>query len=334
MFLIIFRKGDIFSNEGNRMQELIGTAQLDAINTVPFLKKKRTLVKVGNSLPNIIPYFSVHHTTLYLGDAVKTIASLERHSVDCIITSPPYYGQRDYGVEGQLGLEAHPQDYIDHLVAVFQQAKQALKPTGSLWVNIGDTYWSGKGKSQGTDAKQKYRRFDRPQDKTGVKPWCTPKQLLLIPHRFAVAMQDDGWIVRNDNVWHKPASTPDPVKDRCASTHEYVFHFVQRRKYYFDTAAVAIPSNGGKTTKTPPSVWTISTIPSKKRHRAVFPEQLMTLPIQATCPPNGVLLDPFCGSATALIKALAGYKDRSVIGIDISEEALKEASILLLPYSK
>lgn len=315
------------------MQGLVESYQTNIPRRASIPKKRRvahTTEEIHNFVPSVAPYFSSSNITLYRGDATEILFTLKEGSVDCIVTSPPYYGQRDYDVAGQLGLETHPQLYIDKLVAVFHQVKRVLKPTGSLWVNIGDTYWSGKGKSQGVDTKQKYRRFDRPQDKTGERPWCAPKQLLLIPHRFAIAMQADGWIVRNDNVWYKPSPTPDPVKDRCALTHEYVFHFVQRRKYYFNAESVAVPSNGRKATKTPPSVWTISTTPSGKMHRAVFPEQLMTLPIRATCPSNGVLLDPFCGSATALATALAESEARSVIGIDISDEALREAKALLL----
>lgn len=307
------------------MRGLIETHQLVTPSNAQILRKRRVSIKVCFPILRITPYLSTPHISLYKGDAMEVLSTLDENSVDCIVTSPPYYGQRDYGVDGQLGLETHPQAYIDKLVAVFHQAQRVLKPTGSLWVNIGDTYWSGKGRSHGIDAKQKYRRFTRPQDKAGERPWCAPKQLLLIPHRFAIAMQDDGWIVRNDNVWHKPGPTPDPVKDRCALTHEYIFHFVKHRKYYFNAVAVAVPSNGKRATKTPPSVWTIPTTPSRKTHRAVFPEQLMTLPLQATCPSDGVLLDPFCGSATALVAALMQSKDRNVIGIDISEDALKEA---------
>lgn len=267
--------------------------------------------------------------TLYRGDARTVMTQLDDTSVDCIVTSPPYYGQRDYGVEGQLGLEEHPQQYVDKLVATFQEAKRVLKPTGSLWVNLGDTYWSGKGKPKGDDKKQKYRRFPRPQDKTGPRPWCTPKQLLLIPHRFAIAMQDEGWIVRNDNVWYKPSPTPDPVQDRCALTHEYMFHFALKRRYYFNFAAVAVPSNGKRTTKPPPSVWEVANGPSSKAHPAVFPEELVRLPVLATCPPNGILLDPYCGSGTALVVAIECGEGRRAIGIDISEQALIEARVHL-----
>lgn len=281
--------------------------------------------------PSVLtPYFSSPFATLYKGDAVSLLALMEANSVDCIVTSPPYYGQRDYEVDGQIGLEEHPKDFINKLVEVFRHAWRVLKPTGSLWVNIGDTYWSGKGKAHSVDLKQKNRRFKRPQDKTGERPWCTPKQLLLIPHRFAIAMQDEGWVVRNDNIWQKPAPTPDPVNDRCALTHEYVFHFVKQRKYYFDAAAVAVPSNGKRKTKTPSSVWVVSTESSHgKKHKAVFPEELVKLPILATCPPEGILLDPFCGSGTALLVALTYGQGRKAIGIDISQAALEEAKTLL-----
>lgn len=311
------------------MQSAARSYQANVIRTVRLSQKQQPQIELSSS-ENLIPYFQSSHATLYLGNAIEILAAMDEKSVDCIITSPPYYGQRDYGVDGQLGLEEHPQTYIDSLIEVFRQAKRVLKATGSLWVNIGDTYWSGKGRSQGVDTKQRHRRFARPQDKTGPKPWCRPKQLLLIPHRFAIAMQEDGWIVRNDNVWCKPSPTPDPVKDRCALTHEYVFHFVKQRRYYFDADAVAVPSQGEKNTKTPPSVWTIPTTPSGKKHKAVFPGQLVTLPLKATCPSNGVLLDPFCGSATALVVALAQCQERKVIGIDISEEALTEAKSLMV----
>lgn len=274
-------------------------------------------------------FFQSPQITLYLGDAIKILDSLDGSSVDCIVTSPPYYGQRDYGVPDQIGLEAHPKDYIDKLVAVFRSARRVLKPTGSLWVNLGDTYWSGKGKPHGSDPKQKNRRFLRPQDRSGPRPLCTPKQLLLIPHRFAIAMQDEGWIVRNDNVWYKVNPTPDPAKDRSASAHEYVFHFVLQRFYEYDFEAVAVTSNGKREIKALPSVWTIKTAPSFKKHIAVFPEGLVKIPIQATLPPGGILLDPFCGSGTALEYAIKQGEGNKVIGIDVSQPALEEAKQIL-----
>ena len=290
---------------------------MTAIKIINPIKKKDTL------------FFKSSNITLYLGEAAKVLALLPKASVDCIVTSPPYYGQRDYGVTDQIGLEEHPQEYINRLITVFRVAKQVLKPTGSLWVNLGDTYWSGKGKSGGVDKKQKNRRFLRPQDKSGPRPLCTPKQLLLIPHRFAIAMQDEEWIVRNDNVWYKVNPTPDPVADRSASAHEYVFHFVLGRHYYYDKQAVAFPSSKGAKTKAPPSVWSIPTTTNFKKHIAVFPERLVNIPINATLPPGGVMLDPFCGSGTALGYAVAQGKRRKAIGIDVSVSALEEARSLL-----
>lgn len=274
-------------------------------------------------------FFKSSPVTLYRGHAADVLASLPEASIDCIVTSPPYYGQRDYRVKDQIGLEPHPQEYIDRLVAVFRAAKQVLKPTGSLWVNLGDTYWSGKGKPGGDDRKQKNRRFLRPQDKSGPRPLCAPKQLLLIPHRFAIAMQQDGWIVRNDNVWYKVNPTPDPVEDRSASAHEYVFHFVLQRRYYYNYKAVAVPSNGGSTQKAPASVWHIPTATNFKKHVAVFPEALIRTPVLATLPRNGTLLDPFCGSGTALEYAMNHVKGSKGIGIDLSRPALIEARKLL-----
>lgn len=274
-------------------------------------------------------FMSTAKYSLFHGDALHVLQSMPPAAVDCVMTSPPYYGQRDYGVNNQLGLEAHPQQYIDKLVAVFHELHRVLKPTGSLWVNIGDTYWSGKGTPTRPDRKQPHRRFARPQDQTGQRPWCTPKQLLLIPHRFAISMQEDGWIVRNDNVWYKPTAMPDPVDDRCASSHEYVFHFVQRRRYYFDAAAIAVPSGGNRPTKTPPSVWMIQTEPSAKRHAAVFPPALVTKPVLATLPPGGTFLDLFCGSGTSLAVALSLDPQCQVWGVDASQDAIGEATLLL-----
>lgn len=274
-------------------------------------------------------YYGTPRVALYQGDAAHILAAMDTASVDCIVTSPPYYGQRDYAVAGQLGLEAHPQEYIDKLVAVFREARRVLKPGGSLWVNIGDTYWSGKGRPHGKDAKQKARRFTRPQDRAGKRPLCRPKQLLLIPHRFAIAMQEDRWIVRNDNVWRKTRSTPDPAKDRSAAAHEYMFHFVKRGKYHYDYDAVAVPSTGKTKRQAPPSVWDIPAVPSRKNQTAVFPDRLVILPIRATCPPDGVVLDPFCGSGTTLLVALAEGAGRRAIGIDVSPASLGEARGIL-----
>ena len=274
-------------------------------------------------------YFTNPRVALYKGDAFNILQLLPDSSVDCIVTSPPYYGQRDYRVRDQIGLEPHPDEYVSRLVKVFHAAKRVLKSSGSLWVNLGDTYWSGKGRPGGNDPKQKHRRFVRPQDKSGIRPLCTPKQLLLIPHRFAIAMQNDGWIVRNDNVWYKVNPTPDPVDDRSSCVHEYMFHFVLRRRYYYNHEAVSVPLNNGQRAKPLPSVWRIPISTNFKKHVAVFPEALVESPIKATLPRGGTLLDPFCGSGTALEYAIKSIKRSNGIGIDLSLVALREARAAL-----
>lgn len=274
-------------------------------------------------------FFETDKITLLLGDTKKVLKSLPPESVNCVVSSPPYYGQRDYGVEAQIGLEKTPQEYVKKLVSVFREVQRVLKPEGSLWVNLGDTYWSGKGTPVGVDNKQKNRRFTRPQDRTGIRPLCQPKQLLLIPHRFAIAMQEIGWIVRNDNVWHKVNPTPDPTKDRSSAAHEYIFHFVLKRHYYYNFDAVSVPAKCSDNKKPQSSVWNVPTATNFKKHIAVFPEELVRVPISATLPPNGVLLDPFCGSGTALAYAVAKGEGRKAIGIDISIDALIEAKEIL-----
>ena len=239
--------------------------------------------------------------------------------VNCIVTSPPFYGQRDYEVEGQIGLEAHPSAFIDALAGVFDDARPVLADNGSLWVNIGDTYWSGKGEHRSGEAKQSARRFGiRPQDKKGDGKWCVPKQLLLVPHRLAIELQNRDWLVRNDNVWIKPNPIPDQVRDRCSVSHEYVFHFVKERWYYFDKNAVGRISDSGSVLP-PRDTWEVPAVRGQGiRHKARFSEELVRIPILTTTPPRGVVLDPFAGSGTSLIFARRhGFR---AIGIDAKQE--------------
>ena len=238
--------------------------------------------------------------------------------VNCMVTSPPFYGQRDYGVVGQIGLEEHPIQFIETLVACFEASRPVLADNGSLWVNLGDTYWSGKGEHKSGESKQSARRFGlRPQDKTGDGLLCKPKQLLLIPHRFAIAMQDKDWTVRNDNVWVKPNPIPDQVRDRCSMSHEYMFHLVKSRWYYFNKDAVGRKSESGSILP-PPDTWEIAPARSSHTHKARFSEELVRIPILSTTPKGGVVLDPFGGSGTSL--AFARKHGLRAIGIDIKEE--------------
>lgn len=238
---------------------------------------------------------------------------------NCIVTSPPFYGQRDYEVDDQIGLEEHPSEFIASLADVFDDARMVLADNGSLWINIGDTYWSGKGQHRSGETKQSARRFGiRPQDRKGDGKWCVPKQLLLIPHRLAIELQERDWLVRNDNVWVKPNPIPDQVRDRCSMSHEYVFHFVQERWYYFDKNAVGRTSETGAVLP-PLDTWEIPPVRGRAgMHKARFSEELVRIPILTTTPPRGVVLDPFAGSGTSLVFARKhGFR---AIGIDAKRE--------------
>jgi site-specific DNA-methyltransferase (adenine-specific) len=260
-------------------------------------------------------------TLIFHMDVREAITLLETHGVkaNCIVTSPPFYGQRDYEIDIQIGLEQHPADFIATLAKIFDDTGNILADNGSLWVNLGDTYWSGKGEHRSGETKQSARRFGiRPQDKKGDGKWCVPKQLLLIPHRLAIAMQDLGWLVRNDNVWVKPNPVPDQVRDRCSISHEYVFHFVKQRWYYFDKNAVGRISDTGSVLP-PLDTWEIQPERGRKgRHKARFSEELVRIPVLTTTPPRGVVLDPFAGSGTTLLFARRhGFR---CIGIDAKRE--------------
>jgi len=265
-------------------------------------------------------YYADENVLIFNMDVREAMAHLTKAGVivNCIVTSPPFYGQRDYGAKGQIGLEEHPKQFIEQLVACFEAAKPVLADNGSLWVNLGDTYWSGKGEHKSGESKQSARRFGlRPQDRTGDGQLCKPKQLLLIPHRFAIAMQDKDWIVRNDNVWLKPNPIPDQVRDRCSMSHEYMFHLVKSRWYFFNKDLVGRRSETGSILP-PPDTWEIPPARRSHMHKARFSEELVRIPILSTTPQSGVVLDPFGGSGTSLVFARKhGFR---AIGIDIKKD--------------
>ena len=264
--------------------------------------------------------YSDSGTLIFNAEVCKALNWLKEAGlkVDCIVTSPPFYGQRDYGTPEQIGLEEHPAMYILKLVQIFRLVQDILKPSGSLWVNLGDTYWSGKGEHKSGESKQSARRFGlRPQDRPGDGgPWCRPKQLLLIPHRFAIEMQNAGWLVRNDNVWVKPNPIPDQVRDRCSVSHEYVFHFTRKRWYYFNQSQVGRRIQ--EKILPPLDTWKVRPSKGTASHKATFSEELARIPILATTPPNGIVLDLFAGVGTSLVFAKKhGFRS---IGIDIKRE--------------
>lgn len=280
-------------------------------------------------------YYSDEATLIFNMEVERALSILKQYGilVNCIVTSPPFYGQRDYGVQGQIGLERHPNLYIEKLREVFLQCGELLQDNGSLWVNIGDTYWSGKGQHKSSETKQSARRFGlRPQDRKGDGKLCVPKQLLLVPHRLAISMQEDGWIVRNDNVWRKPNPVPDQVRDRCSISHEYVFHFVKQRWYFFDKNAVGRETESG-TVLPPYDTWDVPTVRGNTNgHSARFSQELVRIPISSTTPPRGIVLDPFAGTGTSLL--FARKHGLRSIGIDIKEEYCEVMTEALIDASK
>lgn len=190
-------------------------------------------------------------TTIHQGDCLTVLPSLPAGSVNCCVTSPPYYGLRDYGVDGQIGLEPTPEAYVARLVEVFREVWRVLKDDGTLWLNLGDSYASGKGTCYnpggGKDSLGKSRKDAgaHPLDRGNISELkaqgLKPKDLIGIPWRVAFALQADGWYLRQDIIWSKPNPMPESVKDRCTKSHEYIFLLSKSRKYYFDQNAVKEP---------------------------------------------------------------------------------------------
>lgn len=266
--------------------------------------------------------------TLYHGDALDVLRTLPDKSVHCCVTSPPYFGLRDYGVAGQYGLEDSPSEYAETMRRVFSEVRRLLADDGTLWLNLGDSYaHSGSGR-QGSGGQ----RADRAFTAEGVRgtTFLPAKNLLGIPWRVAFRLQDDGWILRCEVIWAKRNLMPESVRDRPTRAHEQVFLFAKRPQYWYDADAireesdseyaahtVSHPGKGGRNAR---SVWSISAQPFPGAHFAVMPPELARRSIAAGCRPGGVVLDPFCGSGTTGM--VAQQLGRRFIGIDLSREYL------------
>lgn len=248
---------------------------------------------------------------LLLGDCVESMRGMCGNSVNCCVTSPPYFGLRDYGVTGQLGLEETPEQYVSKMVEVFREVRRVLRDDGTLWLNIGDSYaGSGKGRNadgthqeggkQGTNKGTVEGRLV----KTSA-PDCKPKDLIGIPWMLAFALRADGWYLRQEIIWHKPNPMPESVKDRCTKAHEQIFLLSKSPRYYFDTAAMQEVSVDGSGVRNRRSVWSVATRSYKGAHFATFPPALIEPCVLAGCPVGGVVLDPFGGSGTTAGVAVA-----------------------------
>jgi DNA modification methylase len=279
----------------------------------------------------------VLRNTILVGHSLENLSNIPSESVDCIVTSPPYYGQRDYNVDGQIGNEKTPEEYIDNLTKIFSECKRILKDSGTLWLNLGDKYSNGN--------------------------------LLGMPWRVAIALQADGWILRNDIIWQKPNAMPHSAKNRLTPDHEYIFFFTKKSKgYFYDQDAIreqhvtfskeskmkggrnhfgkkgGTPENGknkgnsnlhdarwdqafhpkGRNKRT---VWSISLSKFRGAHFAVFPEKLIEPCVLAGCPKNGLVMDPFFGAGTTGCVALRN--ERNYLGIEINTEYAEIAKVRL-----
>lgn len=249
------------------------------------------------------------------GDTREIIRELPDKHFQCVITSPPYWGVRDYGVEEQLGSEPNLNDYIRDLVDIFSEVKRVLKDDGTFWLNIGNTYTSGGRKWRQKDSKNKGRAMSyRPPTPEGLKK----KDLIGIAWMIAMACQEDGWYLRNDIIWNKPNCQPESVKDRLTVSHEYLFLFSKSEKYFFNQAAIKEPTKDGKSTRNKRTVWSVNTEPFSEAHFAVFPRSLIEPCILSGTQKNDLILDPFFGAGT--VGLVSKELERKCIGIELNQE--------------
>lgn len=252
--------------------------------------------------------------SLFNGPAKETLRLLTKESIDCVITSPPYFWLRDYKVEGQIGLEDSVDGYVVAITDMMEEVFRVLRSDGVLFLNLGDTFYSGKGESQGVDRKSSKRRFGlRAVDKSGgLGIGLQRKSLIGIPWRVAIKMCQHNWILRSSIVWNRQNCLPEPAKDRPSRGHENIFMFVKSRRYFFNREA--LPKHSGNQ-----DVWNIS-VRAKANgalETAPYPEELVEQCLAIGCRPEGTVLDPFCGSGTTLRVALKNGHDS--IGIELNE---------------
>lgn len=245
-------------------------------------------------------------------DVNVATATLPAGSVNCVVTSPPYYWQRDYEVDGQIGHEPSIDGYVDALVEVFSKVKKALTPDGTLFLNLGDTYYSAKGKPHGVDDKHRGRNMMRKHLRAVDGPGLglPRKSLIGIPWRVALAMQEDGWTLRSSVIWQRPGTLPEPTAhDRPWRTHENVFIFSKGPRYFFNREGLQGEDD----------VWKIIARPENPgSHFAPYPRELVDRCLACGCPEGGTVLDPFVGSGTTMVSALAS--GRQAVGIELKPE--------------
>ena len=274
--------------------------------------------------PNL-ELLEVHNTQpdgceILVGDALSVLGSIPAGRFRCCVTSPPYWGLRDYGIPEQIGAEADVEGYVTHLAEVFREVRRVLTDDGTLWLNIGDSYTSGNRTWRDTDRKNPARAMSyRPPTPNGLKP----KDLVGVPWRVAFALLADGWYLRSDIVWYKPNCQPESVKDRPTRSHEYIFLFSKSEDYFYDYEAAKEPSNSHGCTRNRRSVWAINTEAFPGAHFATFPPKLVELCVSAGSAAGDTLLDPFFGSGT--VGEVCVKMGRRFLGIELNEDYAKLA---------
>ena len=252
---------------------------------------------------------------LVIGDCAEVLAAVPPRTFQACITSPPYWGLRDYGVKGQIGAEPQVEAYLERLVQVFAQVRRTVRDDGTLWLNLGDAYTSGGRTWRDRDKKNPARGMDyRAPTPRGLKP----KDLIGLPWRLAFALQADGWTLRSDVVWHKPNAQPESVKDRPTRAHEYLFLLSKQKKYFYDHAAVQEEAVGPQGRRNLRSVWSVPTEPFRDAHFATFPPKLISPCVRASTREGDAVVDPFFGSGT--VGQVALELGRSFFGVELNPE--------------
>jgi site-specific DNA-methyltransferase (adenine-specific) len=256
------------------------------------------------------------------GDVQEVLPRMPDACVQCVVTSPPYWGLRDYGINGQIGLENTLAGYINKLTTIFTEIRRILRPDGVLWLNIGDGFTSGNRGWRAPDKKNPNRAMStRPDNPPGLKD----KDLVGVPWRLAFALQADGWFLRSDIIWHKPNAMPESVKDRPTRAHEYLFMLTKEERYnYFADAVMEEAEQGRRNRRT---VWSVNTAPSLGAHVASFPPELVEPCILASTQAEDFVLDPFFGVGT--VGLVAQQLQRRFVGIELNPEYVREAERVL-----
>ena len=305
-----------FKSNAVPLHHILAPAQGVRLPVLKALPEKDFFEKLPSAYSGIraqVPWALIHD------DAKTCLQQLPDALIDCAVTSPPYYWQRDYNVDGQSGQEDTIDGYVENLQSVFREVRRVLKPRGLLFLNLGDTYYSGKGQPSGKDRKQVWRNVAREKYRAVDRPGLgLPKKSLIgIPWRVALALQADGWIIRSAVRWHKPKGLAEPsALDRPWGASETVFIMAKSREYHFNRKGLQGEED----------IWTIVARQSKKeyRHAAPFPEALVERCLACGCRRNGIVLDPYVGSGTTAKVALD--RGSPVIGIDLNAKYLKIAA--------